>query len=99
MDRNGCYLTVTYLMHSVEAMWSAVKLFSTSLETLTCLSCTTVRSKYGRLSDETPDVYQQDVSVGVWLAPLKLNRKHDLRFDTEWKVQYGTRDDSALIPS
>nr|XP_012562500.2 beta-1,3-galactosyltransferase 6 [Hydra vulgaris] len=27
----------------------------------------------------------EDVSLGVWLAPLKLNRIHDIRFDTEFK--------------
>lgn len=27
----------------------------------------------------------EDVSVGVWLSPLKINRIHDVRFDTEFK--------------
>lgn len=27
----------------------------------------------------------EDVSVGVWLSPLKLHRIHDVRFDTEFK--------------
>ncbi|KPM07284.1 beta-1,3-galactosyltransferase 6-like protein [Sarcoptes scabiei] len=27
----------------------------------------------------------EDVSVGVWLSPLKLNRIHDIRFDTEYR--------------
>lgn len=27
----------------------------------------------------------EDVSVGTWLAPLKVHRVHDVRFDTEWK--------------
>nr|CAG4650347.1 EOG090X0A8N [Sida crystallina] len=27
----------------------------------------------------------EDVSVGLWLSPLKLNRVHDVRFDTEYK--------------
>nr|CAG4649539.1 EOG090X0A8N [Scapholeberis mucronata]SVE93770.1 EOG090X0A8N [Scapholeberis mucronata] len=27
----------------------------------------------------------EDVSVGVWLSPLKINRVHDVRFDTEFK--------------
>jgi len=27
----------------------------------------------------------EDVSLGVWLAPVKLNRIHDIRFDTEFK--------------
>ncbi|XP_064460614.1 beta-1,3-galactosyltransferase 6-like [Ornithodoros turicata] len=27
----------------------------------------------------------EDVSVGVWLSPLKLTRQHDPRFDTEYK--------------
>lgn len=27
----------------------------------------------------------EDVSVGLWLSPLKINRVHDYRFDTEFK--------------
>eukprot|EP00043_Microstomoeca_roanoka_P016994 m.176125 g.176125 ORF g.176125 m.176125 type:complete len:324 (+) comp16555_c1_seq2:188-1159(+) len=27
----------------------------------------------------------EDVSMGVWTAPLNILRKHDSRFDTEWK--------------
>eukprot|EP00095_Tigriopus_kingsejongensis_P002593 snap_masked-scaffold1258_size52332-processed-gene-0.3 protein:Tk02593 transcript:snap_masked-scaffold1258_size52332-processed-gene-0.3-mRNA-1 annotation:"beta- -galactosyltransferase 6-like" len=27
----------------------------------------------------------EDVSVGTWLAPLKVNRVHDVRFDTEFR--------------
>ena len=27
----------------------------------------------------------EDVSVGLWLSPLKINRVHDTRFDTEYK--------------
>jgi len=27
----------------------------------------------------------EDVSVGTWLAPVRLNRVHDVRFDTEYK--------------
>lgn len=27
----------------------------------------------------------EDVSVGVWLSPLKIHRIHDVRFDTEFK--------------
>lgn len=27
----------------------------------------------------------EDASVGAWLAPVKVDRKHDVRFDTEWK--------------
>lgn len=27
----------------------------------------------------------EDVTVGTWLAGIKVNRKHDTRFDTEWK--------------
>ncbi len=27
----------------------------------------------------------EDVSLGVWLAPLILNRVHDIRFDTEFE--------------
>lgn len=27
----------------------------------------------------------EDVSVGLWLAPLNIERKHDVRFDTEYK--------------
>lgn len=31
-------------------------------------------------------MYQsEDVSLGVWLAPLAINRLHDIRFDTEFK--------------
>lgn len=29
----------------------------------------------------------EDVSVGAWLAPLNVTRRHDVRFDTEWKVR------------
>lgn len=25
------------------------------------------------------------ISLGVWLAPIKINRIHDVRFDTEYK--------------
>ena len=27
----------------------------------------------------------EDASLGLWLSPLKVNRVHDTRFDTEWK--------------
>lgn len=27
----------------------------------------------------------EDASVGTWLAPLKIHRVHDTRFDTEWR--------------
>lgn len=27
----------------------------------------------------------EDVSVGMWLAPLNITRKHDRRFDTEYR--------------
>jgi len=27
----------------------------------------------------------EDATMGTWLAGLKVNRKHDTRFDTEWK--------------
>ena len=27
----------------------------------------------------------EDVSMGTWLAPLNITRRHDVRFDTEWK--------------
>ena len=27
----------------------------------------------------------EDVSLGVWLAPLNINRHHDIRFDTEYQ--------------
>jgi hypothetical protein len=30
--------------------------------------------------------FNEDVSVGAWLAPLNVTRVHDTRFDTEWKV-------------
>lgn len=26
----------------------------------------------------------EDASLGLWLAPLNITRKHDTRFDTEW---------------
>lgn len=26
----------------------------------------------------------EDVSVGVWLSPLNITRRHDVRFDTEY---------------
>uniref|UniRef100_G3ML63 Hexosyltransferase n=1 Tax=Amblyomma maculatum TaxID=34609 RepID=G3ML63_AMBMU len=29
--------------------------------------------------------FSEDVSVGVWMAPLKLDRRHDRRFDTEYR--------------
>jgi len=29
----------------------------------------------------------EDVSLGAWLAPLKINRIHDYRFDTEYKTR------------
>lgn len=29
----------------------------------------------------------EDVSMGSWLAPLKINRVHDKRFDTEYKTR------------
>ena len=35
--------------------------------------------------DRSPRV--QDVSMGAWLAPLHLTRRHDVRFDTEWRVR------------
>eukprot|EP00045_Choanoeca_perplexa_P005595 m.47182 g.47182 ORF g.47182 m.47182 type:complete len:309 (-) comp13207_c0_seq2:501-1427(-) len=38
---------------------------------------------------EHADAFQkfksEDVSVGLWLAPFNITRKHDVRFDTEWK--------------
>jgi len=34
----------------------------------------------------------EDVSVGAWLSPLNITRKHDRRFDTEW-VSRGCRND------
>ncbi len=33
--------------------------------------------------------FNEDVSVGAWLAPLNITRVHDTRFDTEWKVGVG----------
>eukprot|EP00035_Acanthoeca_spectabilis_P000928 m.76335 g.76335 ORF g.76335 m.76335 type:complete len:422 (-) comp10518_c0_seq1:626-1891(-) len=27
----------------------------------------------------------EDASLGLWLAPLNITRKHDTRFDTEWR--------------
>lgn len=35
----------------------------------------------------------EDVSVGAWLAPVKLNRIHDIRFDTEYKSRGCHNDD------
>ncbi|XP_077510184.1 beta-1,3-galactosyltransferase 6-like [Amblyomma americanum] len=29
--------------------------------------------------------FSEDVSVGVWVAPLKIDRRHDRRFDTEYR--------------
>lgn len=29
--------------------------------------------------------FSEDVSVGVWVAPLKMDRRHDRRFDTEYR--------------
>lgn len=29
--------------------------------------------------------FSEDVSVGVWLAPMSVERKHDRRFDTEYR--------------
>ena len=29
----------------------------------------------------------EDISVGTWLAPLKVNRVHDVRFDTEFRFE------------
>lgn len=35
----------------------------------------------------------EDVSMGVWTAPLKgINRVHDIRFDTEWKSRGCSKD-------
>nr|CAG4638617.1 EOG090X0A8N [Cyclestheria hislopi] len=38
-----------------------------------------------RNADLLQQYSSEDVSVGTWLAPLKLNRVHDTRFDTEYK--------------
>lgn len=38
-----------------------------------------------RVSDMLQIYNSEDVSLGVWLAPVKLNRIHDIRFDTEYK--------------
>lgn len=37
----------------------------------------------------------EDVSVGVWLAPLNITRKHDRRFDTEFRSR-GCRNDHLV---
>lgn len=29
--------------------------------------------------------FSEDVSVGVWLAPMSVERRHDMRFDTEYR--------------
>lgn len=49
------------------------------------------RSIYLRLNRESFFFFKffsifisEDVSVGVWLAPLNISRKHDKRFDTEY---------------
>ncbi|XP_001947124.2 beta-1,3-galactosyltransferase 6 isoform X1 [Acyrthosiphon pisum] len=34
----------------------------------------------------------EDISVGAWLGPLNITRKHDRRFDTEWYSR-GCRND------
>ncbi|XP_026817344.1 beta-1,3-galactosyltransferase 6-like [Rhopalosiphum maidis] len=34
----------------------------------------------------------EDVSVGAWLSPLNITRKHDQRFDTEW-ISRGCQND------
>jgi len=34
----------------------------------------------------------EDVSVGTWLIPLNITRKHDWRFDTEW-ISHGCQND------
>ncbi|NXU21289.1 B3GT6 galactosyltransferase, partial [Pardalotus punctatus] len=42
--------------------------------------------RYLRLSREYLNLWQsEDVSVGVWLAPVDVKRVHDPRFDTEYK--------------
>lgn len=38
----------------------------------------------------------EDVSVGVWLAPYNITRKHDVRFDTEF-VSRGCRNSYVVL--
>lgn len=37
----------------------------------------------------------EDVSVGVWLAPLNITRKHDRRFNTEFRSR-GCRNEHLV---
>ncbi|XP_056364098.1 beta-1,3-galactosyltransferase 6 [Oenanthe melanoleuca] len=42
--------------------------------------------RYLRLSSDYLNLWQsEDVSLGVWLAPIDVKRVHDPRFDTEYK--------------
>lgn len=42
--------------------------------------------RYLRLSRDYLNLWQsEDVSLGVWLAPIDVKRVHDPRFDTEYK--------------
>ncbi|KAK2705974.1 beta-1,3-galactosyltransferase 6-like [Artemia franciscana] len=36
-------------------------------------------------SDLLKKYKSEDVSVGAWLAPLDINKVHDIRFNTEWR--------------
>ena len=36
-------------------------------------------------SDRFQIYRNEDISIGTWLAPLKVNRVHDVRFDTEFR--------------
>ncbi|EDQ91024.1 uncharacterized protein MONBRDRAFT_23896 [Monosiga brevicollis MX1] len=38
----------------------------------------------------------EDVSVGLWLSPLNITRRHDQRFDTEWKSR-GCLDEYIVL--
>ena len=46
----------------------------------------------GRERDSLQRYAAEDVSVGVWIAPLQVERRHDVRFDTEWRSR-GCRND------
>ena len=41
----------------------------------------------------------KDVSLGLWLAPYNITRKHDTRFDSEWKVRCSQLIAKYLFPS
>lgn len=44
-------------------------------------------------------IAKQDTSIGLWLTSLNITRKHDIRFDTEWKVSVLYKCDLTLQKS